>query len=68
MVGVSELKKMSIPLPPLNEQLRIVNKVKNLNEICDELEKEIMQSKLDSKRLKKTFLQESFTTKEVVFN
>ena len=37
-ISASELKKVSIPVPPLTEQQRIVAKVEELLALCDELE------------------------------
>ncbi|UJP63512.1 restriction endonuclease subunit S [Mongoliitalea daihaiensis] len=41
MVGVKELKNILIPLPPLDEQKAIVEKVNALMALCDKLEQEI---------------------------
>ena len=38
MVGVRELKIIPVPLPPLNEQHRIIEKMNELMAICDSLE------------------------------
>jgi type I restriction enzyme S subunit len=41
MVGVAELKEMLIPLPPIEEQRVIIDKVSSLMNMCDELEREV---------------------------
>ena len=58
-------KKILIPLPPLNELKRIVAKVDELMKLCDELEKQIRQSKEESERLMQAVLQEAFEVKDV---
>ncbi len=54
------IKNFIVPLPPLNEQKRIVEKVDQLMDLCDELEKNIEQSKKDSELLMQSVLQEVF--------
>lgn len=51
------------PIPPLNEQKRIVAKVDELMKLCDELEGQLRQSKQESKRLMQAGLQEAFEGK-----
>ncbi|PFF29051.1 hypothetical protein CN327_26665 [Bacillus cereus] len=57
-----------IPLPPLNEQKRIVEKLEQLMAVCDKLEQTVEQSKQEVERLMKAVLQEAFTIKEEVLN
>ncbi len=56
--------KYLIPLPPLEEQKRIVEKVDILMAFCDELEQEINKSKLKAEQLMQSVLKEAFEQKE----
>ncbi len=49
-----------IPLPPLYEQRRIVEKVDKLMAYCDELEKQVKENKENTKKLMEAVLRESF--------
>ena len=40
-----------MPLPPLNEQKRIVKKVEQFMGLCDELESKLRKSREDSEKL-----------------
>ncbi|MFE6136592.1 restriction endonuclease subunit S [Bacillus sp. NPDC057893] len=64
----SKIKNILIPLPPLNEQKRISEKVNELMEICGDLEQGIEHSLKENKKLMKAVLQEAFTVKEEVLN
>lgn len=59
----SELSKVVIPLPPLLEQQRIVEKVDRLIALCDELEQEVANAKKYASQLMEAVLQEAFNTK-----
>ena len=50
------IKNFIIPIPPLNEQRRIVEKVDKLMKVCDELELIIEKSKKYSEQLMKSIL------------
>lgn len=60
MVGVAVLKQIIIPVPPLAEQKRIVEKVDSLMALCDELEKRIKKSKEYSEKLMEAILKDMF--------
>jgi type I restriction enzyme S subunit len=53
-------EEIVFPLPPLLEQQRIVERVKKLMTLCDELELEVNESKKNSKLLMKAVLNEAF--------
>lgn len=59
-IGAASISNLLFPVPPLNEQKRIVEKVNHLMTLCDELEKNIEQSKKDSELLMQSVLQEAF--------
>lgn len=64
-----ELLKVLVPMPPLQEQQRIVEKVNKLMTLCNELEKEIDKAQKYASQLMESVLQEAFsigerTTKE----
>lgn len=50
-INISILQDVLIPLPPLEEQKRIVAKVNQLMALCDELEAKLRQTNEDSERL-----------------
>lgn len=56
----TKLKSTIIPLPPLEEQKRIVEKVNSLMVLYDKLEKKIEKSKDYSNRLMESILKSSF--------
>ena len=59
-VNAVSLSNLVIPLPPLNEQKRIVEKVDQLMALYNELERNIKQSKKDCELLMQSVLQEAF--------
>lgn len=64
----TKLKNTLVPIPPLNEQKRIIEKVNQFMSLCDKLEKYLEQSKQESDNLMKAVLQEAFTVKEEVLS
>lgn len=59
-ISDSKLFPAPFPLPPLNEQKRIVEKVDGLMRLCDKLETQLAQSKEESDKLMQAILQEAF--------
>ncbi|PFW42782.1 restriction endonuclease subunit S [Bacillus thuringiensis] len=53
-VSLSYLRNFIIPLPPLNEQKRIAQKIKVLFDICNKLQEEMEQQKKESSILNKS--------------
>ncbi len=58
------LLETQIPLPPLAEQKRIVEKVDKLMQYCDELEEQIKQTKTHSEQLMQAVLQGAFNPEQ----
>ena len=50
-VGLKSIQMFVYPLPPLNEQKRIVEKVEQLMGLCDELELKLRKAREDSEKL-----------------
>jgi type I restriction enzyme S subunit len=57
---LGDMKKIVTPLPPLEEQKAIVEKVNALMELCDGLEQEVQHSQEQSELLMKSCLREVF--------
>lgn len=64
-ISQGNIKKTPFPLPPIDEQKAIVEKVKALMQKCQALEKEIDISKANAKVLMQAVLKEVFENKEV---
>ena len=60
-LALTRIKDTLIPLPPLNEQKRIVEKVDLLMKLCDKLEKEINNSKQLNEMLMVKILEEEIS-------
>ena len=59
-LSMETIRKIRVPIPPLQEQMRIIEKVDQLMSLCDKLEKNIEQSKNDSELLMQSVLQKAF--------
>lgn len=59
-INLGILNSLLFPLPPLNEQKRIVEKVESLMKICDEQEKNIIEAKESINKLNQAILSEAF--------
>ncbi|AKB37028.1 Type I restriction-modification system, specificity subunit S [Methanosarcina siciliae C2J] len=53
-VTLTKLNNALVPLPPLNEQKRIVEKVEQFMGLCDELESKLRKEREDSEKLMET--------------
>ncbi len=60
-VNATELSNITIPLPPLAEQYRIVAKVNELLALCDRLEEQLTAAQNESHRLLEAVLQQTLT-------
>ncbi|NWK71143.1 restriction endonuclease subunit S [Bacillus paramycoides] len=67
-ISQNNMRLFCIPLPPLVEQKRIVEKVHQLTVLCDEVEKGIEQSERERTKLLRAVLQDTFKVKEEILN
>lgn len=58
-IGISALKDILIPLPPVAEKNRIVQKLDELMQYCNELEESIKQSQTQNEKLLQQVLREA---------
>lgn len=61
-INLSLINNFVIPLPPFNEQKRIVAKVRQLLILCDELEQRVMENQKNSEFLMEAVLKETFSS------
>jgi len=61
-LNLSLINNFVIPLPPFNEQKRIVAKVRQLLILCDELEQRVMENQKNSEFLMEAVLKETFSS------
>jgi type I restriction enzyme S subunit len=61
-INLSLINNSVIPLPPFNEQKRIVAKVRQLLILCDELEQRVMENQKNSEFLMEAVLGETFSS------
>jgi len=64
--NLGRLRSFLIPLPPLPEQNRIVKKIEQLMQLCDELQYSIQQSKIENEKLLQGALRDALKKKEVI--
>lgn len=64
-LGKDQIEQMQFPLPPLEEQNRIVNKLEQLMQLCDELQYSIQQSKIENEKLLQGALRDALKKEEV---
>ena len=65
-IGITALREMLIPLPPINEQEQIVAKLEELMAFCDGLEQNIKESQGYNEKLLQQVLRESLQPKDKV--
>ena len=59
-LATSTIKNHLVPLPPLNEQKRIVERVDQLMKLCDELEEKVQENQKNTDLLMEAVLREAF--------
>lgn len=62
-VSLHDVQNLVVPLPPLEEQNRIVAKVEELMALCDQLEKQLNQAEQSRRGLLEAVLQEALADK-----
>lgn len=59
-LSMGTIRDIDYPIPPIEEQKEIVNKIEKLFAICDELEEQINSSKQNTQSLMQAVLKEAF--------
>jgi type I restriction enzyme S subunit len=59
-LGLTRMAKITLPLPPLNEQKRIVQKVAQLIKFCDDIKEQVKENQKNSELLMEAVLREAF--------
>jgi len=59
-LSMGTIRDIDYPIPPIEEQKQIVNKIEKLFAICDELEEQINSSKQNTQTLMQAVLKEAF--------
>lgn len=67
-LNLQKVKSTAIPLPPLEEQQRIVEKVEKLMTVCNALEFKVQNSKVETKKLMQSVLKEVFSALDIPNN
>jgi type I restriction enzyme S subunit len=60
----NQIKELTIPFPPMNEQNRIVKKLEELMQHCNELEASIKESGLQNEKILQQVLREALRMPE----
>lgn len=63
-LNLNLIRGFVIPFPPIQEQLRIVNRVNLLTRLCDKLEQEVVRATHYASQLMEAVLQEAFSVQE----
>ena len=64
-VALKSMRKLLVPLPPLSEQNRIVKRIEQFMQLCDELQFSIQQSKIENEKLLQGALRDALKKEEV---
>ena len=59
-ISIQDIKEMEIPLPPVAEQLRMVNQIERIFATCDRLEKTLDEAKIVADHLTPALLAKAF--------
>lgn len=63
-LNLNLIRGFVIPFPPIQEQLRIINRINLLTGLCDKLEQEVAQATHYASQLMEAVLQEAFSIQE----